>query len=141
MDYPVEKPAEGSLSAQKLASETQAYRQEAPRPTRNEHGQWLPGVCGNRDGPRGKKPITAILAAYIATPEGRKQVLRAAQKQVRVSAYQPAMATYIRETLEGKLVDRVEIAGGLELAARVARARKRLIEADNYAEEHTGKNE
>jgi hypothetical protein len=37
------------------------------------------------------------------------------------------MATYLRETLEGRLVERVE-SGGLELAARAARARRRLTQ-------------
>jgi hypothetical protein len=51
------------------------------------------------------------------------------------------MATYVRETLEGKLVERVQIAGGLELAARIARAKKRLDEADNDTEEYAPSDE
>jgi hypothetical protein len=51
------------------------------------------------------------------------------------------MATYVRETLEGKLVERVEVQGGLELSARIARARKRLAAADNDGGERTGENE
>ena len=46
------------------------------------------------------------------------------------------MATYVRETLEGKLTERVEVSGGIELAARIARAKKRLTEADNNTEEY-----
>ena len=106
---------------------------------RDEHGHFLKGHTGNRGGRR--KPITAILESYVNSPEGREQVFRAVQKQVRVSAYQPAMATYVRETLEGKLTERVEIAGGLELAARIRRARQRLASADNDAEDHTSENE
>jgi hypothetical protein len=44
------------------------------------------------------------------------------------------MATYVRETLEGKLVERVEVQGGLELSARIRRAKQRLTEADNIEE-------
>jgi hypothetical protein len=51
------------------------------------------------------------------------------------------MAQYIRETLEGKLTERVEMSGGIQLSARLARARQRLASADNDAEEHTGENE
>ena len=108
-------------------------------PQRNENGQWLPGECGNRGGRR-KRPITTILQTYINSEEGQKAILKAARSQVRTSEYQSSMAQYIRETLEGKLVERVEVAGGLELSARIARARKRLAEADN-TEEHSGESE
>ena len=91
-------------------------------------------MCGNRGGRR-KKPITAVLEAYVANKEGRKAILRAARSQVRVSEYQPAMATYVRETLEGKLTERLEVQGGLELAARIARAKKRLAEQDSDTDE------
>ena len=144
MDYPVEKLAEVSTrpqSAQNLTAEATEPAQQAVEqalkqaPQRNEHGQWMPGVCGNLSGRR-KKPITAVLEAYVASKAGREAILKAARSQVRVSEYQPAMATYVRETLEGKLTERVEIAGGLELAARIARAKKRLTEVDNNTEEH-----
>jgi hypothetical protein len=128
MAYPVEKSAaENGIRNQELEYQPHAI-------VRDQHGHFVKGHTGNRGGRR--KPITAILSAYVATPEGRKQVLRAAQKQVRVSAYAPAMATYVRETLEGKLTERVEIAGGLELAARIRRARQRLASADNDTEEN-----
>ena len=104
-------------------------------PQRNEHGQWLPGVCGNPGGRPNKKPTTAALEAYVASKEGRKAILKAARSQVRVSEYQPAMATYVRETLEGKLTERLEVQGGLELAARIARAKKRLAEQDSDTDE------
>jgi hypothetical protein len=86
-------------------------------------------VCGNPGGRPNKKPITAALEAYVASKEGRKAILKAARSQVRVSEYQPAMATYVRETLEGKLVEKVDVSGGLELAARIARAKQRLNES------------
>jgi hypothetical protein len=95
-------------------------------------------VCGNLSGRR-KKPISSILEALVRTREGQKAVLKAARRQLRVSGYNPAMSTFVRETLEGRLTERVEVSGGLELAARIARARKRL--EDNNAEEHTGENE
>jgi hypothetical protein len=44
------------------------------------------------------------------------------------------MAVYVRETLEGKLVERVEMSGSLELAARVARARQRVRELAQSSE-------
>ena len=65
-----------------------------------------------------------------------RKLLQAARRQLNVSGYQPAMATYVQETLEGKLTERVEVSGGLELAARIARAKKRLTEADNNTEEY-----
>jgi hypothetical protein len=129
--YTVEKSSEEGVG-------TQAFEYTPHAIVRDEHGHFLKGHTGNRGGRR--KPITAILSAYVATPEGRKQVLRAAQKQVRVSAYAPAMATYVRETLEGRLTERLEMSGGLELSARIARARKRLAEADNDTE-HIGESE
>jgi hypothetical protein len=118
----------------------QASQHELPPPERNENGHWLPGVSGNPGGRLNKKPITAALQAYITSKEGQKAILKAVRSQVRTSEYQPAMATYVRETLEGKLTERAEIAGGLELAARIRRARQRLTEADN-TEEHTSENE
>jgi hypothetical protein len=108
-----------------------------PLVIRNEHGQFMPGSHANLLGPKGKKPITAILEAYVATPEGRKAALHAAQRQVRVSGQHPGMAVYVRETLEGKLTERLEVTGGLELAARIARAKKRLAETDNDSGEYT----
>jgi hypothetical protein len=144
MAYPVEKPATKSLGSKQLAStgdvSLQEYRPVAVQ--RDAGGHWLPGASANPGGRiKPQKPITEILRGYISTPEGRKAILKAARSQVRVSEYQPAMATYVRETLEGKLTERVEIAGGLELAARIRRARQRLAEADNDAEEHTSENE
>ena len=65
-----------------------------------------------------------------------RKLLQAARRQLNVSGYQPAMATYVRGTLEGKLTERVEVSGGLELAARIARAKKKLAEADNNTEEY-----
>ena len=109
-------------------------------PQRNEHGQWLPGVCGNLSGRR-KKPISSILEALVHTKEGQRAVLKAARQQLRVSGYNPAMSTYLRETVEGKLVERVEVQGGLELSARVRRAKQRLAEAHNDAEDHTPSDE
>jgi hypothetical protein len=97
-------------------------------PKRNQYGQLLPGYTANPSGLSKKQPITAILKALIATKEGQKAALQAARKQLRVSGYAPAMATYVRETLEGRLVERVEMSGGLELSARIARARQRLAE-------------
>jgi hypothetical protein len=94
-----------------------------------------------RAGPKGKKTITNTLQAYVNSEEGQRALLKAARSQVRTSQFQPAMAVYIRETLEGRLVERVEVNGGLELSARIARARKRLAEADNDTGEHTGENE
>jgi hypothetical protein len=129
MSYRVEKSAEEGIWNPELE-----YRPHAI--VRDAHGHFVKGHTGNRGGRR--KPITTILEKYVATPEGRKQVLRAAQQQLRVSGYQPAMATYVRETIEGKLVEHLEMSGGLELSARIARAKKRLAEADK---EHTGENE
>ena len=144
MAYPVEKPATKSLGSKQLAStgdvSLQEYRPVAVQ--RDAGGHWLPGASANPGGRiKPQKPITEILRGYISTPEGRKAILKAARSQVRVSEYQPAMATYVRETLEGKLTERVEIAGGLELAARIRRARQRLASADNDAEDHTSENE
>jgi hypothetical protein len=51
------------------------------------------------------------------------------------------MAVFVRETLEGKLAERVEVSGGLELAARVARARARLKEAAESPEPDPGQDE
>ena len=144
MAYPVEKPATKSLGSKQLAStgdvSLQEYRPVAVQ--RDAGGHWLPGVSANPGGRiKPKKPITQALAAYISSEEGQKALLKAVRCQVRTSQYQSAMATYVRETLEGKLTERVEIAGGLELAARIRRARQRLAEADNDTEEHTGENE
>jgi hypothetical protein len=102
------------------------YSYQEPVRIRGLDGRYLKGFSGNTVGKR--KPITAILAALIHTKEGQKAALQAARKQLRVSGYAPAMATYVRETLEGKLVERVEMSGGLELSARIARARARLAE-------------
>ena len=118
MDYPVEKLPK-LASAQALAGQRNGAAKQAkplePLYIRNEHGQFMPGSCPNPMGPKGKKPITAVLESFIRSPEGVKALFKAARSQVRVSEYQPAMATYVRETLEGKLTERVEIAGGLEL--------------------------
>jgi len=149
MDYPVEKSTEVSTrpqSAQNLTAETTEPVQQAVEqalkqaPQRNEHGQWLPGVCGNLSGRR-KKPISSILEALVHTKEGQRAVLKAARQQLRVSGYNPAMSTYLRETVEGKLVERVEVQGGLELSARIRRAKQRLAEAHNDAEDHTPSDE
>jgi hypothetical protein len=117
----------------------QASQHELPPRQRNENGHWLPGVSGNPGGRLNKRPITAALQAYISSKEGQKAILKAVRSQVRVSQYQPGMAVYIRETLEGKLVERMEVQGGLELSARIRRARQRLAEADNT--EEYGENE
>ena len=144
MDYPVEKLTEVSTrpqSAQNLTAQTTEPLQQAVEqalkqaPQRNEHGQWMPGVCGNLSGRR-KKPITAVLEAYVASKAGREAVFRAARAQVRTSQYQSSMAQYIRETLEGKLTERVEMSGGVQLSARIARARQRLASANNDTEEN-----
>jgi hypothetical protein len=75
MDYPVEKStAENGIRNQELEYKPHAI-------VRDEHGHFLKGHTGNRGGRR--EPITSILSAYVATPEGREQVLRAAQKQVK----------------------------------------------------------
>jgi len=143
MAYPVEKPATKSLGSKQLAStgdvSLQEYRPVAVQ--RDAGGHWLPGASANPGGRiKPQKPITEILRGYISTPEGRKAILKAARSQVRTSEYQSSMAQYIRETLEGKLLERVEVAGGLELSARIARARKRLAEADNDTA-HIGESE
>jgi hypothetical protein len=104
-------------------------------PKRNQYGQLLPGYTANPSGLSKKQPITAILKALIATKEGQKAALNAARRQLRASGYAPAMAVYVRETLEGKLVERVEMSGGLELSARIARARQRLAEQNESAQE------
>jgi hypothetical protein len=116
----------------------QASQHELPPPQRNENGHWLRGVSGNPGGRLNKKPITAALQAYINSEEGRKALLRAVRSQVRTSQYQSSMAVYLRETLEGRLTERLEVAGGLELSARIRRARQRLAsaEADNDTEEN-----
>ena len=138
MDYPVEKLPK-LASAQALAGQRNGAAKQAkplePLYIRNEHGQFMPGSCPNPMGPKGKKPITAVLESFIRSPEGVKALFKAARSQVRTSQYQSAMATYVRETLEGKLTERVEIAGGLELAARIRRARQRLASANNDTEE------
>ena len=36
------------------------------------------------------------------------------------------MAVFVAETLEGKLTEQLEVSEGLELAARIARARERM---------------
>ena len=97
-------------------------------------------MCGNLSGRR-KKPISSILEALVHTKEGQRAVLKAARQQLRVSGYNPAMSTYLRETVEGKLVERVEVQGGLELSARIRRAKQRLAEAHNDAEDHTPSDE
>jgi hypothetical protein len=144
MAYPVEKSATKNPGSKQLAStgdvSLQEYRPVAVQ--RDAGGHWLPGASANPGGRiKPKKPITQALAAYISSEEGQKAILKAARAQVRTSQYQPAMATYVRETLEGRLVERVEMSGGLELSARIARARQRLASADNNAEDHTGENE
>jgi hypothetical protein len=129
-------------SAQNLTAQTTEPLQQAVEqalkqaPRRNRFGQFLPGVCGNLSGRR-KKPITAALEAYVASKAGREAVFRAARAQVRTSQYQSSMAQYIRETLEGKLTEHLQVEGGLQLSARIARARKRLAEADNDVDEYT----
>ena len=127
-----------NLGSSNLASAGDASLQEY-RPVavqRDAGGHWLPGASANPGGRiKPKKPITEILRAYISSPEGQKAILKAARSQVRTSEYQSSMAQYIRETLEGKLLQQVEVAGGLELTARIRRARQRLAEADN-TEEH-----
>jgi len=80
----------------------------------------------NPSGRPKRRPITEALEAFVASPEGRKAIQRAVRSQMRVSGKHPGMA--VRETLEGKLAERVEVSGGLELAARVARARQRLTQ-------------
>jgi hypothetical protein len=141
MDYPVEKSTEPAPEQALAGQPNGAAKLAKPLVIRNQHGQFMPGSCANPLGPKGKKPITAALAAFVGSPEGQKAILKAARSQVRTSQYQSAMATYVRETLEGKLTERVEIAGGLELAARIRRARQRLAAGDNDSEEHTGENE
>ena len=136
MDYPVEKSAEPAPEQALAGQPDGTVKLARPLVIRNSHGQFMAGSHANPLGPKGKKPITAALMSYVSTPEGRQAILKAARSQVRMSKYQPAMATYVRETLEGKLTERVEIAGGLELAARIARAKKRLTEVDNNTEEH-----
>jgi hypothetical protein len=140
MDYPVEKSSELAQQQALAGQPNGAAKLARPLVIRNQHGQFMPGSHANPLGPKGKKPISAALAAYVSTPEGRQAILKAARSQVRTSHFQPAMATYVRETLEGKLTERVEIAGGLELAARIRRAKQRLASADNDAEDHTSEN-
>jgi hypothetical protein len=101
---------------------------------RNANGQFLPGVSGNPGGRFKDKPITAALAAYIHSPAGREAIQRAIISQVKIAANHPGMATYVRETLEGRLAERLEVSGGLELAARVARARARVRELAESSE-------
>jgi hypothetical protein len=143
MDYPVEKSPK-LASTQALAGQRNGAAKQAkplePLYIRNEHGQFMPGSCPNPMGPKGKKPITAVLESFIRSPEGVKALFKAARSQVRVSEYQSSMAQYIRETLEGRLTERLEVSGGLELAARIRRARQRLAEADNN-EVYSGENE
>ena len=134
MDYPVEKSTEPGPEQALAGHPNGAVKLARPLVIRNEHGQFMPGSHANPLGPKCKKPITATLQCYINSEEGQRAILKAARSQVRTSQYQPAMATYVRETLEGKLTERVEIAGRLELAARIRRARQRLTEADNTEE-------
>jgi hypothetical protein len=134
MAYPVEKSATKNPCSKQLAPtgdvSLQEYRPVAVQ--RDAGGHWLPGASANPGGRiKPKRPITQVLQDYIGTPEGRKALLEAARAQVRHSQYQPAMAVYVRETLEGKLLARVEVAGGLELAGRIRRARQRLASANS----------
>jgi hypothetical protein len=134
MDYPVEKSAEPAPEQALAGQPDGTVKLARPLVIRNSHGQFMAGSHANPLGPKCKKPISEILRHYVSSEEGQKAILKAARSQVRTSQYQPAMATYVRETLEGKLTERVEIAGRLELAARIRRARQRLTEADNTEE-------
>ena len=93
----------------------------------------------NPSGRPKRRPITEALEAFVASPEGRKAIQRAVRSQMRVSGKHPGMAVFVRETLEGKLAERVEVSGGLELAARVARARARVKELAESSELDRGR--
>ena len=82
----------------------------------------------NPSGRPKRKPVTEALEAYLATPEGVEALVSLSKAVVKVAHRHPGMAVFVRETLEGKLTERVEVSGGLELAARIARARRRVSE-------------
>ena len=106
-----------------------------------EVNKWKKGdPSPNPSGRPKRKPVSEALEAFVATPEGVRALVSLSKTVVKVAHRHPGMAVFVRETLEGKLVERVEVQGGLELSARIRRARQRLAEADNTGE-HTDENE
>jgi hypothetical protein len=95
---------------------------------------WAKGVSGNPGGRPKRKPVTEALEAFVATPEGVQALVSLSKAVVKVAHRHPSMAVFVRETLEGKLTERLEVSGGLELAARVARARQRVTELAESSE-------
>jgi hypothetical protein len=136
MSYLSEKSTEPAPEQALAGHPNGAVKLAKPLVIRNQYGQFMAGSCANPLGPKGKKPITAALQHYINSEEGQRALLKAVRCQVRTSQYQSSMAQYIRETLEGKLTERVEMSGGVQLSARIARARQRLASANNDTEEN-----